>query len=75
MKAYVSSDAQEKKKTFREIYSKKIQEQENLSRGLREKQKMVKDNHEPNMKQMKLWKDLERLLICKKQCLEQVGTA
>ncbi|CAL1528609.1 unnamed protein product [Lymnaea stagnalis] len=72
MKSYVSSDTQDKKKTFRETYSKKIQEQENMSRGLRERQKMVKDNHEPNMKQMKMWKDLERLLECKKQCLDQL---
>ncbi|BFZ00683.1 hypothetical protein BsWGS_03721 [Bradybaena similaris] len=73
MKAYVSSDPLEKKKTFREVYSKKIQEQESLSRGLREKQKTVKENHEPNMKQMKMWKDLERLLECKKQCMNQVS--
>ncbi|XP_059177446.1 intraflagellar transport protein 81 homolog [Physella acuta] len=74
MKAYVSADAQEKKKTFREVYSKKIQEQENLSRGLRERQKTVRENHEPNMKQMKMWKDLERLLECKKQCLDQLSS-
>ncbi|GFO11516.1 intraflagellar transport protein 81-like protein [Plakobranchus ocellatus] len=74
MKAYVSSDAQEKKKTFREIYSKKIQEQENMSRGLREKQKMVRENHEPNMKQMKMWRDLQRLMDCKKHCLEQISS-
>ncbi|XP_005106145.1 intraflagellar transport protein 81 homolog [Aplysia californica] len=74
MKAYVSSDVQEKKKTFRETYSKKIQEQENLSRGLRERQKTVRENHEPNMKQMKMWKDLERLLECKRSCLEQLSS-
>lgn len=74
MKAYVSSDAQEKKKTFREIYGKKIQEQENMSRGLREKQKMVRENHEPNMKQMKMWRDLQRLMDCKKHCLEQISS-
>lgn len=73
MKTYVSSNLEEKKKTFREIYSKKIQEQENLSRGLRDRQKMVRDNHEPNMKQMKMWKDLERLLECKRGCLDQIS--
>uniref|UniRef100_A0A0B7B4J9 Intraflagellar transport protein 81 homolog n=2 Tax=Arion vulgaris TaxID=1028688 RepID=A0A0B7B4J9_9EUPU len=73
MKAYVSSDPLEKKRTFREVYHKRIQEQENLSRGLREKQKTVKENHEPNMKQMKMWKDLERLLECKKQCMNQLS--
>lgn len=73
MKAYVSSNIEEKKKTFRETYSKKIQEQENLSRGLRERQKMVRENHEPNMKQMKMWRDLERLLECKRGCLDQLS--
>jgi len=74
MKAYVSSNPEEKKKTFRETYAKKIQEQENLSRGLRERQKMVRENHEPNMKQMKMWKDLERLMECKRGCLEQISS-
>ncbi|XP_041356765.1 intraflagellar transport protein 81 homolog [Gigantopelta aegis] len=73
MKAYVSSDPAEKKKTFREIFSKKIQEQENLGRGLREKQKTVRENHDPNMRQMKMWKDLERLMDCKRSVLERSG--
>ncbi|XP_046546796.1 LOW QUALITY PROTEIN: intraflagellar transport protein 81 homolog [Haliotis rubra] len=75
MKAYVSSDPQEKKRTMRDLFSKKIQEQENLSRGLRERQKMVRDNHEPNMRQMKMWRDLERLMDCKKSILERGGGA
>ncbi|XP_067669483.1 intraflagellar transport protein 81 homolog isoform X1 [Haliotis asinina] len=75
MKAYVSSDPQEKKRTMRDLFSKKIQEQENLSRGLRERQKMVRDNHEPNMRQMKMWRDLERLMDCKKSILERGGAA
>ncbi len=49
----------------REQYSRKIQEQENLGKGLREKQKMVKENHEPSLQQMKMWKDFERLLEMK----------
>ncbi|KAK7480473.1 hypothetical protein BaRGS_00028290 [Batillaria attramentaria] len=72
MKAYVSSDQTEKKKTMREVYTRKIQEQENLGRNLRERQKTVRENHEPNMKQMKMWRDLERLLQCKTHCLEQI---
>lgn len=36
---------------------------------LREQQKMVRENHNANMEQMKMWRDLERLLECKKQCL------
>ena len=58
----------------REVYSRKIQEQENLGRNLRERQKMVRENHEPNIKQMKMWRDLERLLQCKVKCLEQISS-
>lgn len=36
---------------------------------LREQQKMVRENHSANMEQMKMWRDLEQLLECKKQCL------
>ncbi|XP_002742265.1 intraflagellar transport protein 81 homolog [Saccoglossus kowalevskii] len=68
MKAYVSSDPLEKKKAFREQYTRKIQEQENLGKGLREKQKAVRESHGPSMRQMKMWKDFEMLMECKKQC-------
>ncbi|KAL8567199.1 hypothetical protein ACOMHN_046609 [Nucella lapillus] len=73
MKTYVSGDALEKKKTMRETYSRKIQEQENLGRNLRERQKTVRENHDPNQKQMKMWRDLERLMLCKVGCLEQIA--
>nr|XP_023417788.1 intraflagellar transport protein 81 homolog [Cavia porcellus] len=68
MKAYVSSDQQEKRKAIREQYTKIIAEQENLGKKLREKQKAVRESHGPNMKQAKMWRDLERLMECKKQC-------
>lgn len=68
MKAYVSSDPQERKKTIREMYMKNIAEQELLGKKLREKQKMVRENHSHNMEQMKMWRDLELLIDCKKQC-------
>jgi len=35
---------------------------------LREEQKMVRESHSANMEQMKMWRDLERLMECKKQC-------
>uniref|UniRef100_A0A673BFQ5 Intraflagellar transport protein 81 homolog n=1 Tax=Sphaeramia orbicularis TaxID=375764 RepID=A0A673BFQ5_9TELE len=50
MKAYVSSDPQERKKK------------------LREKQKMVKESHSSNLEQVKMWRDLQQLMECKKQC-------
>ncbi|KAM3611338.1 uncharacterized protein V6R79_016846 [Siganus canaliculatus] len=67
-KAYVSSDPQERKKAIREVYLKNISEQELLGKKLREKQKMVRESHAENMEQMKLWRDLEQLMECKKQC-------
>ncbi len=38
------------------------------SQVLRQQVKQVRENQEPNMRQMKMWKDLETLLECKKQC-------
>nr|XP_031525961.1 intraflagellar transport protein 81 homolog isoform X2 [Vicugna pacos] len=68
MKAYVSADQQEKRKAIREQYTKNIAEQENLGKKLREKQKAVRESHGPNMKQVKMWRDFEQLMECKKQC-------
>ncbi|XP_068101352.1 intraflagellar transport protein 81 homolog isoform X2 [Hyperolius riggenbachi] len=68
MKAYVSPDPQERKKALRDQYSKNIQEQENLGKKLREKQKLVRESHGPNMKQVKMWNDFEKLMECKKMC-------
>ncbi|XP_075960910.1 intraflagellar transport protein 81 homolog [Anarhichas minor] len=68
MKAYVSSDPQERKKAIREVYMKNISEQELLGKKLREKQKMVRESHSDNMEQMKMWRDLEQLMECKRQC-------
>ncbi|XP_038857643.1 intraflagellar transport protein 81 homolog [Salvelinus namaycush] len=68
MKAYVSPDPQERRKTIREQYMKNIAEQESLGKKLREQQKTVRESHGPNMKQVKMWRDLEQLLECKRQC-------
>nr|XP_040052696.1 intraflagellar transport protein 81 homolog [Gasterosteus aculeatus aculeatus] len=68
MKAYVSSDPLERKKAISEVYTKNISEQELLGKKLREKQKVVRESHGANMEQMKLWRDLEQLMECKRQC-------
>uniref|UniRef100_A0A8C8CY25 Intraflagellar transport protein 81 homolog n=1 Tax=Oncorhynchus tshawytscha TaxID=74940 RepID=A0A8C8CY25_ONCTS len=84
MKAYVSPDPQERRKTIREQYMKNIAEQESLGKTLiykrmaclatynekklREQQKTVRESHGPNMKQVKMWRDLEQLMECKRQC-------
>lgn len=36
-----------------------------MGKGLREKQKYVKESHEPNLHQMKMWRDFERLMEMK----------
>ncbi|XP_077570951.1 intraflagellar transport protein 81 homolog [Stigmatopora nigra] len=72
MKAYVSSDLQERKKAIRETYMKNIAEQELLGKKLREKQKLVRESHSANMEQMKMWQDLEQLMECKRQCFIRV---
>jgi len=68
MKSYTMSDSADRKKSFRELYSKKISEQENLGKNLKDRQKAVRESHGPNMKQMKMWNDLAKLLQCKKDC-------
>lgn len=73
MKSYTSSDMSARKKNYREQYVKKIQEQENLAKGLREQQKSVREGQQGALSQMKMWKDVERLLECKRQCLELQG--
>lgn len=71
MKAYVSSDQQEKRKTIREQYIRNIAEQENLGKKLREEQKAVRESYDRNMKQVKMWRDFEKLMECKKQCFQK----
>ncbi|XP_010202919.2 intraflagellar transport protein 81 homolog isoform X1 [Colius striatus] len=68
MKAYISPDPGERRKAIREQYTRRILEQENLGKKLREKQKVVRESHGANMKQMKMWQDFEQLMECKKKC-------
>ncbi|CAH2295863.1 intraflagellar transport 81 homolog isoform X1 [Pelobates cultripes] len=72
MKAYVSPDSQERRKSIREQYTRNIAEQENLGKKLRETQKSVRESHGLNMKQVKMWRDFEKLMECKKQCFLKI---
>ncbi|KAJ3385440.1 Intraflagellar transport protein 81 [Entophlyctis sp. JEL0112] len=72
MKAYIGGDeaieSQQKArgfKTYRDIYNKKIIEQENLGKSLREEQKLIKAKHEPNVKQLAWFTDVKKLLQLK----------
>ncbi|KAJ3014255.1 UNVERIFIED_CONTAM: Intraflagellar transport protein 81 [Siphonaria sp. JEL0065] len=72
MKAYIGGDdaieAQQKArgfKTYRDVYNKKIVEQENAGKSLREQQKDIKAKHEPNVKQLSFFTDVKKLLQLK----------
>lgn len=45
---------------YRDQLTKKINEQEKLSRQLKEDQRIVKDNQANRSQQMKLWTDLKK---------------
>jgi hypothetical protein len=45
---------------YRDQLTKKINEQEKLSRQLKEDQRIVKDNQTNRSQQMKLWTDLQK---------------
>ncbi len=68
MECYVSSDPAEKRKSLRDQFTRKIQEQENLGKALRDKQKEVKETHGDALRQVKLWQDLSHQFEVKKQC-------
>mmetsp|Transcript_22453 Transcript_22453/g.52360 ORF Transcript_22453/g.52360 Transcript_22453/m.52360 type:complete len:676 (+) Transcript_22453:87-2114(+) len=59
------SEGQAEFRSYRELYQSKIQSQENLSKTLREKQKIAKESHEPNLRQMAMFKDLKKLMHVK----------
>eukprot|EP00052_Salpingoeca_macrocollata_P012331 m.95536 g.95536 ORF g.95536 m.95536 type:complete len:674 (+) comp18432_c0_seq1:165-2186(+) len=67
-KASLGQPAGQHAKSLREVLSKKITEQEGSGKTLRERQKIVKESHEPSMRQLDMWKDLAKLLDCKRKC-------
>ena len=70
MKSYTITGAGkegEKRKSLRDQYTRKIQEQENLGRALRDKQNEVRGNHAHNLLQVKMWQDLHSLLQVKRE--------
>ncbi|XP_067006845.2 intraflagellar transport protein 81 homolog [Anabrus simplex] len=71
LRYYVSNNPGDKSKSLRDRLTTSINEQEKFSRQLKEEQHLVKENQSNRTRQMKLWTDLQRLLECKKQCLEE----
>ena len=51
--------------SYRDLYQSRIQYEENQSKILRERQKMVKEGHEGNVEQARMFKGLNKLLACK----------
>lgn len=64
MQLYVSTGSG-KKKAFRDICHDKIQKLETTTRHLNDKQRMVEEGHENNMRQLDMWRDLTILMKCK----------
>ena len=71
MKIYVSNKPEDKNKSLREQYLKSISEAEKKSKMLKDEQKAVREAVTDNVKQTKMWSDLEKLFQCKKKCLEE----
>lgn len=66
---------QKEGKSLRDVYMKHIQEQESLGKYLRERQRIVKESHEPNVRQLAIWTDLEELLHAKLKARQQGAPA
>mmetsp|Transcript_17871 Transcript_17871/g.42761 ORF Transcript_17871/g.42761 Transcript_17871/m.42761 type:complete len:105 (-) Transcript_17871:186-500(-) len=57
--------------SYRELYQSRVQQQENLSKTLRERQKMVKESHEANLEQANMFRDLRKILGAKMVSLKK----
>jgi len=51
--------------SYKELYTSKVKQQEDLCKDLRTQQKKIKESFEPNLKQMSMFTDLQKLLKCK----------
>merc|ERR1711871_1736335 len=51
--------------SYEKLYTQKIKQQEAASKELRERKNRIKDNHGGNAKQVKVFKDLHKLLRAK----------
>lgn len=60
-------------KPLRDIYGDRVHKGESLGKQLREKQKLVKRDHEANMQLLDTWRDLSLLMKCKVKLSEDDG--
>ena len=68
LRSYVGSGSAETKKSLRNEYTVKIQEAEAVGRALRDKQKELKETHVTSLEQVKMWRELKKLMEIKKEC-------
>ncbi|KAG5452709.1 Intraflagellar transport protein 81 [Clonorchis sinensis] len=61
----------ERRKSYREIYTRKINEQEALTRTLKEELKQLTENQASGLRQVSLWRDLVHLLDAKMVAREE----
>ena len=71
MKLYVSNKPEDKHKSLRERLLKSLNDGEKRSKMLKDEQKTVREAVTDNVKQTKMWSDLEKLFECKKKCLDE----
>ena len=71
MKLYVSNKPEDKHKSLRERLLKSLNDGEKRSKTLKDEQKAVREAVTDNVKQTKMWSDLEKLFECKKKCLDE----
>mmetsp|Transcript_51921 Transcript_51921/g.86312 ORF Transcript_51921/g.86312 Transcript_51921/m.86312 type:complete len:680 (+) Transcript_51921:62-2101(+) len=64
-------DKNPKSPALKDSYTAKIQQQETLSKQLRDRQKHIKETHDANMLQLAMFSDLRKLLQCKLNILKQ----
>ena len=67
----MSNKPEDKQKSLRDKFLKSINEGEKRSKMLKDEQKSVREAVTDNVKQTKMWGDLEKLFECKKRCLEE----
>lgn len=54
-------------KTYKDLYSHKITQQQNFSDALRKRHKSIKENEAPRMEQRAMFENLQKILQCKNQ--------
>ncbi|KAF5397032.1 hypothetical protein PHET_10023 [Paragonimus heterotremus] len=63
--------ANDRRRTYRELYTRKISEQESITRTLKEEQKRLIENQTSGLHQVSLWQEVVQLLETKKLTQEE----